>query len=138
MTIEELENIPLHSVTIAQDNDILWETYPIIGYKKLKETDIDLGFSLYKNRVVLGLGIYDYEEDLFPDLEKNHDHQIVSLAIHGYETIPDYIMKNIKVREEVEKRLGLNHETAIDEFAKRYGGITRKKFIELIEEREKK
>ena len=54
MTADELENIPLMEMRIAQDNEILWETYPIVCSKKLAENDIDLGFSANTYR---GLGL---------------------------------------------------------------------------------
>lgn len=44
MTADELENIPLMEMRIAQDNEILWETYPIVCSKSLRKMTLTWDF----------------------------------------------------------------------------------------------
>lgn len=160
MTPEDLKEVPLHPLDCAQDNEIFWETYPIIGYTRLQESDIDLGFGIYrrsrsdfnaetmgendpyrrKNKiaVVMGFCVKWFDEDLFEDLLEQIQHisfgcYAMGLGMSFSPEITDYEKKIIALRHVVEERLGLSHENAMDEFAARYGGITRKQFIALAE-----
>ncbi|MGN1417615.1 MAG: immunity 26/phosphotriesterase HocA family protein, partial [Oscillospiraceae bacterium] len=62
MTAEELSKVPLLDVEFAQDNEILWETYPIVCSKKPEEKDIDLGFGINSSlkTVVWGLTVHTF------------------------------------------------------------------------------
>ena len=160
MTPDELRGIPLRPVDCAQDNEILWETYPIIGHIKLQESDIDLGFGIYKRSrpdfdaktmgkndpyrrekkvaVVMGFGAEWFDESLFEDILEQMQHitfgcYATGLSIHISSKITDHENRITSLRHIVEERLNLSRENSMDEFATKYSGITRKQFIALAE-----
>ncbi len=156
MTADVLSQIPLLEMEIAQDNEILWNTYPIICRKKLTASDIDLGFGLYEadNTVVWGLSLHRFD-DKSPDISENLNINTIYSGSDGAKVKAysmgmaisvqrnDYKIGEIPLPEtasEIWKRkiaeaLGLSPDNACDEFAQRFGGITRKQFIQLAEER---
>ena len=145
MTADELENIPLMDMQIAQDNEILWETYPIVCSKKLRESDIDLGFdaNTYRRQIIWGLTVHDYDDET-EQLIKAHGSDSrtggVALAINmncnGYKAgIIPFTPKDTELKKKLAEHFGLDIDRACDSFAEKFGGITRRKFIELAEER---
>ena len=164
LTAEELSKIPLLPMKIAQDNEILWETYPIVCSKKLDENDIDLGFTVNRSlkTVVWGLTMHDFSDEfdaIFDDKEnigissgKMYDAVNgkmfmtygVSIGI-SYRTDADsegHIAEGHTAADKMKQRLteylDLDRESPHDDFAKRYGGLTRKEYILLAESRFKK
>ena len=156
MTAEELEKIPLLPMQMAQDNEVLWETYPIVGNKKLEKSDIDLGFMTDDKTVIWGLTMHTFDdlgdEDKFPSAFKAFDAKTdswflaysVGLSIQ-YDTDADsdgHIPVKPTAADEYKSRLtdmlGLDTEAPEDDFAERYGGITREQYIELAEKRFRK
>ncbi len=159
MTVEELKDIPLLDAKISQDNEIIWEKYPIVCSKKLEESDIDIGFGINnKTKIVTwGLSIHTFKEgelDIFNDEENisigevsaiTHTGRVtyngvsVRINVHNNEfkagVIPYEENQKSRLKKRIARQLGFNEETACDEFAEMFGGITRKQFIELAEER---
>lgn len=158
LTANELRDIPLLPPCFSQDNEILWETYPIVDSKKLEERDIDLGFKIFgkAKTVVWGLTMHTFDEDpcaLF-NAEKDksfycyhaNTYQIsltygvrLSIQIQINQDKPGEIPRPTTEDDLAKKTLaahfGFDEETACDEFAKMFGGITRKQYIELAEKR---
>lgn len=161
MKTEKLDKIPLLEAQFAQDSEILWETYPIVCHKKLDEIDVDFGFGI-NNRlrtIVWGLSMHVFDEDLWDKagFEKTNEIGVctsgfdksVSLTYGVFLNIninrgseePDLIHNNEKAENQKKiaaQLLGLDEKSAFDDFAMRYGGITRKQYIEFAEERFKK
>lgn len=160
LTPDELRGVPLRLVDCAQDNEIFWETYPIIGYTKLQESDIDLGFGIYKRSrpdfnaetmgkndpyrrknklaVAMGFGVEWFDENLFEDISEQIKHisfgcYAMGIGMRISPEVTDYENRITSLRHIVEERLGLSEENSMDEFAAKYGGITRKQFITLTE-----
>lgn len=160
MTPDELRGVPLRLLECAQDNEIFWETYPIIGYTKLQESDIDLGFGIYKRSrpdfnaetmgkndpyrrenklaVVMGFCVEWFDESLFEDISEQIQHisfgcYATGLRMRISTEVTDYDNRITSLRHIVEERLGLSEENSMDEFAAKYGGITRRQFITLAE-----
>lgn len=161
MTAEELSLIPLMHMHLAQDNEILWETYPIVCHKDLAEEDIDLGFGINSRlrTIVWGLSMHTFDEESWPaaGFEDTHAFGICSqgdgkstmtygvfmgIQIDRGDGENDYILPRkeyeSKQKEMVTRLLGLDPENACDDFARRYGGITRKQYIEFAKTRYKK
>lgn len=162
MTPEELEKIPLSDVNFAQDNEILWETYPIVCSKKLIPSDIDLGFGINKahKTIVWGLAVHTEASDsadffnidkkdnisLSHNAKTNETYMVYGVALginidpNGYKQglIPLSETKTHKLKKAVAEHYGFNYDTAFDEFAEKFGGITRSRYIELAEKRFKK
>lgn len=161
MTPAKLSEIPLLDPKIAQDNEIIFGTYPIVCSKKLEESDIDLGFGINKQMktVVWGLAMHTFGseyDDMFDDafksdmgicIDRNGGVSMtygVSLGINyiasekiGLIDSQKMIMQD-KMKSRIAERLRLDEKNSIDEFAELFGGITRKKYIELAEKRFKK
>lgn len=162
MTAEQLRNIPLLDAKIAQDNDILWQTYPIVCSKKLEESDIDLGFGINEKlrTIAWGLAMHTFREDEWHfscngRKGQNHlsfnalNHTVsmaygvalgISLENNGGMAgeIPRRGSNNDIIKKLLCEYFGFSPETACDEFAEKFGGLTRKQFIELAEKRFKK
>lgn len=146
MTADELENIPLMEMRIAQDNEILWETYPIVCSKKLAENDIDLGFSAntFRRQIIWNLTVWDYDnetEDIIKKYGTGKHYGGVALGINvdrnGYKAgIIPYSPKGTELKAALAEHLGLSDcADPCDSFAEKFGGITRRQFIELAGER---
>ena len=142
MAPEDFHDVPLMEMDVCQDNFILWETYPIIGYKKLVESDIDLGFDVYKNKVTFGFSSCEIDREELADIEDLLSHTVFNYGTSLYMQISygkteenDHLDRLKKIRKFLEEKLELESEKSMDDFAKRYGGITRKQFIQLAEER---
>ncbi len=162
MTVEELQQIPLLDVKVAQDNDILWNTHPIVASKELVESDIDLGFAVNNKlkAVVWGLTVKFYEEDecgVFADETQRQiglcyngrDHSFhmtcpvaLSIQLQDNGGNAGLVSKSETQSDVLKKRIaayyGFRWETAQDEFAEKFGGITRSRYIELAKERFKR
>ena len=150
MTAEQLSHIPLLEMHIAQDNEVLWETYPIVGSKKLTEEDIDLGFALdIKDKtVVWGMTMHTFgEDDVFGELADSCVHtseygMLLSICVDRNDyrigTIPHPASVTDECKRVIAQRLGLDPENACDGFAEMFGGITRAEFIQLAQQRFKK
>ena len=162
MTAEELAKYPLLDMEIAQDNEILWETYPIVCRKKLAESDVDLGFQISSKlkTVVWGLTMHCFG-DAFAHIFDIQD----EVTLQGDRLIYDFVTKEsymqygvslaIKVKNNdfqagiiapenpktdawknrLQDYLDLDPISPQDDFAVRYGGITRRQYIELAKER---
>ena len=135
MTADMLRNVPLRAVDIAQDNDIHWETYPIVAHKSLEENDVDFPFEYVDGNVYWGLGMHQFGKDYFKDLEYD---KILAfgtcLSIICSATPSEAELRNARVLSQIINQIGLDEENAIDEFARLYGGITRAEFAQLIKE----
>lgn len=168
MTAEELEQIPLLDTQLTQDNEVAWGIYPIVCCKKLKEADIDLYFgadSAFKT-VAWGLTFHKFEEgelEIFNHVEKYesqegkglHETKCYtkegafmayggSLYIHvdrNNHEAGDILRKEShkdRLKRAIAEQFGFSEETACDEFAEMFGGLTRKQYIELVEKRLKR
>lgn len=163
LTAAELSKIPLLEPQIAQDNEIIWGTYPIVCTKRLEESDIDLGFWVSKElkTVVWGLALHDFGEkydDIIgdDDLKSSLGICIDGASMTSSMTCGVALGINYKISDKAEtitypKMIGQNHlklsiarylgfdeDNGMDEFAERFGGITRKQYIELAEKRFKR
>ena len=112
-----------------------------IGYKELTESDIDLGFDINKNMVTMGLGCYKIDEEFYNDIVKQAGEvpgSVYNTSLYMlFEAEVGWYEKSWrKIRKATEEKLQLSHEYSMDEFTQRYGGVTRKRFIELAKERE--
>lgn len=155
MTAGDLKEYPLMQTDFAQDNEILWETYPIVCHKELETSDIDFGFDIVNDRIVWGLTVHKLEDDS-PDFIKQIQQWIrnkpedvpwfsfncsVGINICSGELTPGQISTdktddyyNIP-KQMVIERYGLNRACPADDFAKRFGGITSEQYIEFLEKR---
>lgn len=161
MTAEQLSQFPLLETDYAQDNEILWETYPIVAHKQLTESDIDFGVmvSFEKNYIMWDFTFYHLgagDRKLKKELEKWHripqpdgipsGRYCCSLGIHvwipgakkGVIPTDNYFQYFGKLKDIITDSLGLDGSAPSDDFAKRFGGITRSDFIRLAKERFKK
>ncbi|MBR4223318.1 MAG: immunity 26/phosphotriesterase HocA family protein [Oscillospiraceae bacterium] len=172
MTAEELEKIPLLPMQIAQDNEVLWETYPIVCSKKLVKDDIDLGFMTdpRTRTVIWGLTVHTFDDETNDTIFGNEED--MPSALKGYDAAsgrsfftygvglsiryessadgngiipaeqtrcaPFMTIKGDTVQQRMIAILGLDPDAPQDDFAERYGGITREKYIELAEKRYKR
>ncbi|HHV28079.1 immunity 26/phosphotriesterase HocA family protein [Acetivibrio mesophilus] len=156
---EDLQNIELLPLDIAQDNEIIWGTYPIIDTKTLEEKDIDLPFMIEplkgskkdKVKITWGTSIIELDAEKIPELLKYRtDFYGVSLCMnfdyllskHGYRSdsytdLSKYI-HIAELKRKLAEYLGEDENFDMDDFAKRFGGLTRKQYIELAYERFKK
>lgn len=136
MTAQELEKIPLLIPQTAQDNFVLWETYPIVCHKELKEEDIDIGFHYYKGEMTWNFTMHSFDTDELPDELKNaHADTFATRLAIGYETDLPVDPKGFrleKLKKLLAEYLGLGDDFTADDFAELYGGMTRKEFIEKI------
>lgn len=162
MTAEELSTVSLMNLQIAQDNEIIWETYPIVCHKELSEEDIDLGFSINSKMrtIVWGLSMHVFDESSWTEagFEDTQDAHVCingdrSLSMTYGVTLGIRIVQSKKtgdlfwrqredqlnqMKNTIARILGLDPPNACDDFAIRYGGLTRKQFIELAKVRFKK
>lgn len=160
MTADELREIPLLDMQFAQDNEIFWGTYPIVCSKKLEENDIDLGFGLNSRlkTVVWGFAMHTFDEDecgifhrggkelflCYNGITKTFSMTYgvsVSIRIETNRYQPGIIQRPETAKDVLKKTIarhfGFPIETACDEFAEKFGGITRRQYIELAERRKK-
>ncbi len=159
MTAEELKDIPLLDMQLAQDNEIRWATYPVVCHKKLAEDDIDLGFGINTRlkTIVWGLSMHTFDSEFWDKTPFENasnigvcvngmDHSVsltygvgMCISICYGDGIPGLIARKEDGIDEQKRTviriLGLDEANAYDEFAIRYGGLTRKQYIELLEER---
>lgn len=161
MTAEQLSNIPLLYTDFAQDNEILWETYPIVAHKQLTESDIDFGVMVSHDRsyIMWNFAFYHLSDsdstlkkavEEWQTIPRTEDMPYIdyncSLGINiwmpGDEkgTIPTdtYFQHYDKLKHIIIDYLELDESAPSDDFAKRFGGITRSDFIRLAKERFKK
>lgn len=137
MTPEDLENTSMYPMDMAQDNEILWGTYPIIGRKKLKEGDLDLGFACHKKtgEVFWGFTYFTVNPEIYEDLFEGYHGLwmdncfLTSMAISIYDEMPKHIGRQIEMRKRVIEELGIPSDCTLDDFAERFGGPTRADFI---------
>lgn len=162
MTAEELSTVSLMNLQIAQDNEIIWETYPIVCHKELSEEDIDLGFSINSKMrtIVWGLSMHVFDESSWTEAGFE-DTQDAHVCINGDRSLSMTYGVTLGIRIDQSKEtgdlfwrqredrlnqmkntiariLGLDPKNACDDFAIRYGGLTRKQFIKLAKVRFKK
>ena len=161
MTTEQLSNIPLLNTDFAQDNEILWETYPIVAHKQLTESDIDFGVMAPndKNYIMWDFAFYhlsDSDSTLKKAIEEwrtipkpdgiHAARYSCSLGINiwmpnaekGVIPTDTYFQYYDKLKQIIIDYLGLDESAPSDDFAKRFGGITHSDFIRLANERFKK
>lgn len=152
LTADDLKEYPLMQTEYAQDNEILWETYPVVCHKKLETTDIDFGFDIINGSIVWGLTVHIIEEDAQDFIEKcrqwsrNKPENVswfnfycsVCMDICSGELIPGHISTeafdnyyNIP-KQMVIERYGLDPESPADDFAKRFSGITSEQYINYL------
>lgn len=140
MTPEELKDIPMYPMDMAQDNEILWNTYPITGHKKLEEKDIDLGFACSKSgEIYWGFSHFTVNPAIYQDFITEGSHWdwldncfATSLYISVYEGMGKVIMRQLELRKRVLKELGMPEDTVLDDIAHRFGGPTRMDFIKWV------
>lgn len=140
MTPEELEDIPMYPMGMAQDNEVLWGTYPIIGRKRLAEKDIDLGFACSKKsgEVYWGFSYFSVNPDIYQDMfEGYHGDWMVhgfrtSLGISIHEEMSEVITRQMELRRRVLEELGMPKDATLDDIASRFGGPTRADYIEWV------
>ncbi len=140
MAPKELENIPMYPMDMAQDNEVLWNTYPIIGRKRLAEKDIDLGFACSKKsgEVYWGFNHFRVNPDIYQDLFEGYhgdwmDHSFrTSLGIPIYEEMSKVIARQMELRERVLKELGMPEDSTLDDIASRFGGPARADYIQWV------
>lgn len=162
MTANELTKYPLLNMEIAQDNEILWETYPIVYRKELTESDVDLGFKISPKlkTVVWGLTMHRFgdefaqifdmqDEMMMQDDRLMHDFVAnesfmqygVSLEVNVKNNdfqagiIEPESSKTDEWKKMLQRYLELDPIAPQDDFAVRYGGITRGQYIKLAKER---
>ncbi len=156
MTAEQLADIPLLEMKIGADNDILWETYPIVCSKKLEKSDVDFGFAVdpQSGTVVWGLSMHPFTEQELDGIQALNFHTMLDCATglthmtygvglgisvnrnnYTMGRIPIVLTEADKCKQKIAEAVGLNPDNAYDEFAEKYGGITRQQFIKLITER---
>ncbi|MBQ9518279.1 MAG: immunity 26/phosphotriesterase HocA family protein, partial [Firmicutes bacterium] len=149
MTAEELEKYPLLEPNLAQDNFVLWETYPITAAKKLKENDIDLYFAVNvkEKTVYWDINLYKLEEDfdkIFADADENDLKRCDGRGVSLYITVKEKYREGATDSEEtpadrlkkcVAEYYGLDENSPADDMAARFGGITRREYIALAEKR---
>jgi len=154
LTADDLKKYPLMQTDYAQDNEILWETYPIVCHKKLDPSDIDFGFSIdaANGYIVWGLTVHKLEENAQDMLEQ---YQLwreckpegvsyfsflcsVSIKICSSELVPGQIVTDVTdkyyniPKQMVIEHYGLDPASPEDDFAKRFGGITSEQYITYI------
>lgn len=160
MTADELQEYPLLEAKYTQDNEILWGTCPIIDRKPLAESDVDFGFWLSDRlqSMAWGLTYQHFDEDPCGIFEMQHSAptflsingmtgaQYMTCSVGytvrtGIETggfragsLPCPPHRYAEIQKKLTEHFGFSPETAVDEFAERFGGITRKQFIELAKQ----
>ena len=136
MTAEELEKIPLLIPQTAQDNFVLWETYPIVCHKELKEEDIDISFHYCKGEMTWNFTMHSFDTDELPDeLQNAHADTFATRVAIGYETelpVDPKGFRSERIKKLLAEHLGMGDDFTADDFAALYGGMTRKEFIEKI------
>lgn len=161
MTAEQLREIPLLYTDYAQDNEILWETYPIVDHKQLTESDLDFGVMISEkdDYIVWDFALYPLsarDRKLKKALKKwqslprpegvyplNYSCSIgidvwMPKAEKGMIRAEDYFQYHDKLKHIIIDHLKLDKSAPADDFAKRFGGITRSDFIRLAKERFRK
>lgn len=140
MTPEELQDIPMYPMDLAQDNEVLWNTYPVIGWKRLEEKDIDLGFACSKKsgEVYWGFSYFSVKPSIYQDLfEEYHGDWMnlgycTSLGISIHEEMNQVIAREIELRKRVLEEIGMPVDATLDDIASRFGGPTRADYIEWV------
>lgn len=141
LTPEDLENIPMYPMSMAQDNEILWGTYPVVGNKTLIPKDIDLGFACHKKtgEVFWGFTAFTVNPEIYQDLFKEMASYCMQqssfstgLAIYVYENVPLHIVRELEMRKKVLEELEMPLDSTVDDFAKKFGGPTREEFIRWV------
>lgn len=157
---EDLQNIELLPLDMAQDNEIIWGTYPIIDTKTLEKKDIDLPFMIQspnenvtgRVKITWGTAMIELDPEKVPELLNcRTDFYGTSLSMnfsyllskHGYKSKDLYEDKlkfkdSSALKRKLAEYLGEAEDFDMDDFAKRFGGITRKQYIELAYERFKR
>ena len=130
----------MYPMDMAQDNEVLWATYPIIGRKRLVEKDIDLGFACSKKsgEVYWGFSHFSINPDIYQDMFEGYhgdwmDHGfLTSLGISIHEEMSKVITRQMELRRRVLKELGMPKDATLDDIASRFGGPTRADYIEWV------
>ncbi len=145
MTAQELCGIPMLDCEFAQDNEILWGTYPIAAHKALEKSDIDLGFSAssYFKSISWGLTYHELGDEFEQIFDAETD--MSSYGMHLFIQYNDNDLKKGEITvtsskaDELKKRIteyfGLDASCPCDDFSCKFGGITRSQYIELANER---
>lgn len=158
MTADTLKKYPLLITKYAQDNEILFETYPIVCRKHLEPSDIDFGFCLENELLVWGLTVHELTDDelsLMPIWSKwceKRPADVSSFSFYcgvyinvwyrelkkGRISTDEYFDYYNEAKKMIIQTLSLSPSSPEDDFAVRYGGITREQYIRLADERFKK
>lgn len=143
MTPEKLQQIPLMPMqNCYSDHDITNGMHPIIGHKMLEESDIDLGFHIYKslNAVAWGMTTHTFSKDpcgIFSLSFSGRTSHWRGIQNNGFTAgeipIPEH--PQAEAQRLLIEHYGFSEDTAVDEFAKKFGGMTRAEFIALAEKR---
>ena len=152
MTPEQLEKYPLLGAKLAQDNFVHWETYPIIGHKMLKKSDIQLYFAVDEQEKTVHWDMNTYHLDtvfdkIFDGVSKEDFIRCGGRGFALYINVKERyeegeLTAETSAADKLKKRLikfyGLDPEAPQDDMAVRFGGITRQGYIDIAEKNKKK
>lgn len=163
MPINEIIKNELLATKIMSDNNIIWGTHEIIGNKQLEESDIDFpmqyGFSISANRKRImrfawGMGMIRIDDlETIPNELKTSDFLNIgvscSLPIHQLTRVLDGQSEynryddlrhpdHDEMKQKVFWFLGLPSEIDMDRFNEKYNGMTRRQYIDFLEEQARK
>lgn len=158
---KDLCQIPLSRVNIVSDNDIIWGTHTVIDHKTISEDDLEFNFicttrrlfQRSENTLYIEWGFantelrYEQISDKLKEmlLDYTSPHFGVNLRIDPQMAVPDqkhrnyYSYKNNLLNPENKEMLneiffclGLSADTTFDQFAKKFGGLTRAEIASRI------
>ena len=153
MTADELVQYPLLPTKYGQDNEILWETFPIVCHKELEKSDIDFSFFIdpVDKKIAWGLAVHDIEEgnlsviDRFQQWRAETDSpaavypygcgvslHIVYDELKAGEIPLDEYQKLDEPKQMITELYGLDKESPDDDFACKFGGITAEQYLEKV------
>lgn len=147
MTPEDLADVEMFPMELAQDNEILWETYPIVGHKRLEENDIDLGFACSRKtgEVYWGFSHFTVNPDIYQDVFADRNGEWFTAGFATSLWIPICMVEDVtgkpvekvmwcqlELRRRILKELGMPADSTLDDIAARFGGPTRKEYIAWV------
>ncbi len=140
MTVEELEHVPMFPVELAQDNEVLWETYPIVGNKMLTEEDVEFGVAYNKKTGVgfWGFSPFRANPENYGDLYEGSISFWLKYGFSTWLSIPIHVdleeedKKRMELCKRIQKELGMPDDCSQDDFSKRFGGPTRADYLNWI------
>lgn len=148
MTPKDLADVEMYPMELAQDNEILWETYPIMGHKRLEESDIDLGFACSRKtgEVYWGFSHFAVNPDIYQDVFADRNGEWLTAGFSTYLWIPIYMVEDatgkpkedkfiqcqMELRGRILEELEMPADSTLDDIAARFGGPTRKEYIEWV------